>query len=574
MELKTSILIVGGGTGGIAAAIAATNLDQDVVLVTDADWVGGQLTAQLVPADESLWVESVGGTARYRAYRQAVRRYYRDHYPLTPEARANPLLNPGNCMLNLCSYEPRVGVAVLAQMTAWAEARGKLRILRGWTPTGADTDHDRVRAVQFRHRDGRELVVQAAYVLDATDLGDLLPLTGAEYRVGSESQSQTGELHALPGKPDPTRVQAFTWCAAVSYDRRPGADHRIAKPARYEHFRNWRYEALATDVSGLRISFQTPSYHGVQQFALLPEEFVAGKHPFPLWIYRRVLAAANFPAELAPQEITLINWPMNDYFDGPVVDVPAAERERNFSEARELTRSLIYWLQHEAPRPDGGTGYPGVCPRPDVSGTADGLAQEPYIREGRRLEAQFMVSENHVGVHARTGFAIPAHQRLTPDQRRVVLSKKICAEQFPDSVGTGFYGIDIHRHVGGEPGPNLEVFPYQIPLGSLLPVRLRNLLPAAKNLGVTHLTNGCYRLHPTEWNIGEAAGSLAAYCLRHGLEPAQLRGTPQQSDFQALLRQQGVDLEWPEEHSTIQHPEFLKKLHAAGVPINQPRYYC
>ena len=122
-----------------------------------------------------------------------------------------------------------------------------------------------------------------------------------------------------------------------------------------------------------------------------------------------------------------------------------------------------------APRPDGGTGYPGVALRPDAAGTADGLAQEPYTREGRRIEALFTVTENHVGIAARTGFG-GDHQPLTAEQRRAVLAKRICAEQFADSVGTGFYGIDIHHHAGGTPGLSLQVFPYQIPLGALIPV--------------------------------------------------------------------------------------------------------
>jgi hypothetical protein len=45
-------------------------------------------------------------------------------------------------------------------------------------------------------------------------------------------------------------------------------------------------------------------------------------------------------------------------------------------------------------------------------------------------------------------------------------------------------------------------------LGALIPIRMENLLPAAKNIGTTHITNGCYRMHPVEWNIGEAAGAL------------------------------------------------------------------
>ena len=45
-------------------------------------------------------------------------------------------------------------------------------------------------------------------------------------------------------------------------------------------------------------------------------------------------------------------------------------------------------------------------------------------------------------------------------------------------------------------------------------VRMENLLPAGKNLGTTHITNGCYRVHPVEWNIGESAGALAASLLQ------------------------------------------------------------
>ena len=94
---------------------------------------------------------------------------------------------------------------------------------------------------------------------------------------------------------------------------------------------------------------------------------------------------------------------------------------------------------------------------------------------------------------------------------------------------------------------DISCYPFQIPLGSLIPQRVENLLPACKNLGVTHITNGCYRLHPVEWNIGEAAGALAAYCLDKGSTPRQVRNTETQlRDFQNLLAADlGVPLEWP-----------------------------
>ena len=89
--------------------------------------------------------------------------------------------------------------------------------------------------------------------------------------------------------------------------------------------------------------------------------------------------------------------------------------------------------------------------------------------------------------------------------------------------------------------------PFEIPLGALLPIRARNLLPAAKNIGTTHITNGCYRLHPVEWNIGEVAGRLAAFCLDRGVEPHQVRAHEQLlGEFQQTLDRAGVERHWPD----------------------------
>jgi FAD dependent oxidoreductase len=154
------------------------------------------------------------------------------------------------------------------------------------------------------------------------------------------------------------------------------------------------------------------------------------------------------------------------------------------------------------------------------------------VRESRRIRAEFTVLEQHVGVRARG--------RLKG------------AEIFGDSVGVGSYRIDLHPTTRQRTYVDISSWPFQIPLGALIPVRMENLLPAAKNLGVTHLTNGCYRLHPVEWNVGEAAGALAAYCLNHRLMPRQVRNTPAHlADFQRLLGGRlGVVLAWPDPRAT------------------------
>lgn len=117
-----------------------------------------------------------------------------------------------------------------------------------------------------------------------------------------------------------------------------------------------------------------------------------------------------------------------------------------------------------------------------------------------------------------------------------------------DSVGSGAYRIDLHPSSSGRPTLDIDVWPFQIPLGALLPVRVDNVLPAAKNIGTTHLTNGAYRVHPVEWSIGESAGALAAFCATQSTMPRQVRATDDLlADFQTTLTATlGIELSWPE----------------------------
>jgi hypothetical protein len=109
------------------------------------------------------------------------------------------------------------------------------------------------------------------------------------------------------------------------------------------------------------------------------------------------------------------------------------------------------------------------------------------------------------------------------------------------------YRIDLHPSTGGDNYIDVASCPFEIPLGALIPRRVGNLLPAGKNVGTTHITNGCYRLHPVEWNIGEAAGALASFCLDRGVSPRAVREAPGLlEEFQSHLTGHGVELRWPD----------------------------
>lgn len=541
-EYRCDVLIVGGGVGGCAAAMAATSMGRKVILTEPTAWLGGQLTSQAVPSDEHPWIEQFGCTGRYRAFRDQLRRYYRDHYPLSSAARANQKLNPGGGYVSRICAEPRPQLAVIEQMLAYPRSCGLLDVWLGHEPIAADTEGDRVRSVTLRDLDsGDERTVTAEYVLDATELGDLLPLAGVEYVSGAESKSDTGELHAADGDAQPDNVQAITWCFAMGYDPTPGADHRGDAPSQYQRWRDY-VPATTPPWSGPLLSWidihpQDAAVH--RQLRLFDHE--ASGDDRQLWAYRKIVCAAHFD-EPRPHEVTLVNWPINDYFEGNLIDQPADAVSRYLEESKQLSLSLFHWLQTEAPNPTtGGQGYPGLYLCPDMVGTRDGLAMAPYIRESRRIRARFTVTEQHVGTEMRYGINPTAFNRdaFTPDT-------PMFAERFDDSVGVGSYRIDLHPSTGGDNYLDVSSLPFQIPLGALLPQRVQNLLPACKNIGTTHITNGCYRLHPVEWNIGESAGLLAAYCLKYNTQPhAVHEDATRLSEFQKLLCNQGVELEWP-----------------------------
>ncbi len=529
--LSADLVIAGAGLGGCAAALAALRQNLRVILTEETDWVGGQLTQQGVPPDEHRWIESFGCTQSYRELRNAIRDYYKRHYPLTEAARARWNLNPGNGSVSRLCHEPRVALAVLETLFAPYLGGRKLILLLEHKVIGADLKNDRVEALKIRSlRTGHELDLQAPYFLDATELGDVLPLTGTEFVTGAESQKETGELHA-PTEAQPDNQQAFTVCCATDY--LSGQDHTIEKPREYEFWRDF-IPPLRPPWPGrlLDFTYTHPSTMQARRLGFNPDGDTPGA-AVNLWNYRRIAHKSNFQPGTYAGDICLVNWPQNDYLLGNLVGVAPEQAARHVERAKQLSLSLLYWLQTEAPRPGIKHGFPELRLRADIVGTEDGLAKYPYVREARRIKAVFTVAEQYVGVAARTQ----------------LISKKeseVRAEDFFDTVGIGSYPIDLHPSSGGDNYIDIPALPFQIPLGSLLPQRIENLLPAAKNLGVTHITNGCYRLHPVEWNIGEAAGLLASFALRKGVPPRSVRERGKiLSEFQDHIRTQGVETHWP-----------------------------
>ena len=526
-DIECDILVLGGGLGGCAAALSALARGYRVCLTEENHWLGGQVTSQGVSAlDEHRYIERFGGTALYYQFREGIRAYYRRCYSL--KKPDEPQFNPGAGWVSHLCFEPKVGLASLLALLAPHVEADRLELFYHARVQGAQVEGTAIRRVDVDQAGyDRLLRFHPSYVLDATELGDLLPLLEVPYNSGAEGRDQTGEPHAR-AEAAPHLTQSFT-CPFV-VDFHPGQDHTIAQPADYE--RNRLHYTLTLQYA-----------RGQRTYKMFAQ---AGDLPGSFWAYRRILAADQFEPGQVQGDLALINWQGNDYTGGSLIDVPGPEQARHIQAAKNMSLGLLYWLQTEVERDDGcGRGYPELRLRTDVLGTADGFSQYPYIREARRIEALKTIVEQEVAAphqpHARAAF-------------------------FADSVGLGSYSIDIHGQAT-DVVYTAPTKPFQIPLGALVSQHLDNLLPACKNIGTTHLTNGCYRLHPIEWNIGEAAGALAAFCLGQKRRPAAVRGDGAlRRAFQGGLLEAGVPLYWyedvPQGHAAF---SALQRLAVDGI---------
>ena len=352
-ELVADLIIIGGGLGGCAAALAAARNGLRVIMTEETDWIGGQLTSQAVPPDENPLIETVGATRSYQSFRQRVRDYYARNFPLTDQARANKMLNPGNGAVSRLCHEPRVALAVLEEMLAPFVAGKRVQVLLRHHATSASVAGDRVEAIAVRSAEsGNELVLRAPLFVDATEMGDLLPMTRTEYFVGAESQRDTHEPHASL-EANARNMQSFTCCFAMDY--LAGEDHVIGRPREYDFWRE-HVPPLTPPWSGklLSLFYSQPKTLKPFNMGFDPEKGTG------LFRYRRLVDRTNFEPGTYAGDVTLVNWPQNDYMLGNVIDVPPEEAARHIERAKQLSLSWLYWLQTECPRPDGGTGWKGL----------------------------------------------------------------------------------------------------------------------------------------------------------------------------------------------------------------------
>lgn len=571
-KVHCDVLIVGGSLGGVAAALSLC-MDKSeslraeklrICLTEETDWLGGQATSQAVSAlDENWLVETSGAPRRYQKLRAMIRHHYLSNYRLSPDVSNVTYFDPGSCWVSRLAFEPKVALEQLAELLKPALDSRRLEVFyrhkaihvesagsgkelsAGGAAAGTGKsaasaaaggrEKTRIKSVGAVNLDTGETVeFQPRIVIDATELGDLLPMAGLPYSKGAESKAQTGEAHA-PAVADVDNVQDFTYPFVVDFV--DGGSWLIEKPLHYEEFVERMHYSLL----------------GYKMFSSALREQPDGStvELLPFWSYRRLIDSKNFLNSTFPNDVSMINWESNDLRDEDIIDVEPETAAKRLARGKALSLGFLYWLQTEVARDDGGVGYPEMKLRTDVLGTADGISKYPYIRESRRIIAHTIVKEEDIAKGSQTN----ARARL-----------------FADSVGIGHYPIDIHGRK--EEGTAQAARPFQIPLGSLIPRDADNLIAGCKNIGVTHITNGAYRLHPIEWGIGTAAGALALHAMEENKRVDKFLDEPELLlPLQRELVDGGTPVYWFDDVAT-NHQAFsaIQSMALVGLMPGDPEH--
>lgn len=567
---ECEVVVVGGSLGGVAAAAHAMQAGAQTCLIEVAPWLGGQISAQGVSAlDESLRMRQQqnfsGSWVRFRALleQQSV-----DLPAWSPGALTRQVTEINQCWVGTLCFPPKAGAAASEQLlqsfaamapgSRWGSAiafkgaafdptgriitaiyavkrqplapdylpQGRLSAeLAEWYSWSPTATFDRV-PIRLQPPAGKRMVV-----IDATDTGELVAWARVPYRLGSEANPTTGEVNGARFD-NPQCTQAFTYPFAIALhddngDSLAALSRLKTTYALHEHMAEY-------DLEGFPMFWDKSVFH-----------------------YRRIVShSRNNPYSGSPAlgDISMINWNKgNDWnwMNPPLIlgdqELATSGQYQNWMGglsqsslqfAEEHALKFARWLMETQSAPDYPLTYLYGSDSP--MGTRSGLSMMPYFREGRRIlgrsaygQDNFQIRENDL----RYEF---------PNQRSFSTT----------SVGMIHYAIDIHgcRYrnwlPSGEavsaPAEEPQVKPLQVPLESLIPQGIDNMLIGGKALATTHIANAVTRIHYSEWQIGGAAGATAGWLVHQppNMGPADIIPNGHMAPLQEHLMLQGLRLSW------------------------------
>jgi len=514
--LEADLLIVGGNESACAAAVQAARLGvKKIVLVNDIDWLGGQFSAEGVGCPDE-WTGVNGRRVNFPRsgiYSEVINRI-RAHNSQTYGIPA-----PGNSYCGTETIEPAAAAKIFEDLVKPYVDAGVLRIERGWQPDKVTVENNQVTAVTFvRSSSASPLTVRAKLTLDSSDWGDVIRLSGAKYGAGPDLKARFGEASAPAGFDDAGQqeMNPLSWCVVL---REAGKNSTIPKPARY-------------DARSFAQLDKTPPW--------VDSDMSTGTYSQSGWsVYTHRRLVDRWHNGLAPgTEATFLNWPVQDYplcqlpqrvvdalekteagaSKKNIVDLTSSQRQIIFDDSKQHTLGMLYHLQTAVH--DRVGDFPQSFRYMKLTtefGTSDLLPPKPYVREGLRLEALYMLREQDIRAETRDPkwakvmvpdglFGFQFNIDFHPTRRRFLSEDRNGPWLYVQTPSRGWH-TDTDRAM--------------FPLRGLVPVQVNGLLGCSKNIGVSSVVQSALRLHGQMMHVGQASATLAWLCLRDGIQPRE-----------------------------------------------------
>ena len=334
---QVPVLVIGGGTGGTAAAIQSGRMGVKTMIVEAGPWLGGMISAAGVSATDGNHKLPSGLWKEFRDQLYAV---YGGAHGVETGWVSNTL------------FEPHVADSIFKSMVA---KTNNVTVLYGWQLNKVFKKGNRITGAQFVNNADKTLIVYAAVTIDATEMGDVIAAAGLSYDLGMEAAAITGETVGI--SESSSIVQDLTYVAILK-DYGADADCTIVKPDGYDPA---EFDGACTNY------------------------YVNKNLPAPKVDAKKMLEYGKLP-----NDKYMLNWPLagNDTYLN-IIELNEAQRKEALVKAKETTKRFIYFIQQQL-------GFKNLGLTNDEFPTPDKLALMPYYREGRRVNGLVRYTMRHL----------------------------------------------------------------------------------------------------------------------------------------------------------------------------------
>ena len=436
------VIVIGGSAGGTSAAIQSARNGAKTLLIEETDWLGGMLTSAGVSAVDGNYKLPSGFWGEFK---DSLVSHYGSLEALKTGWVSNTL------------FEPRVGNQILKSI---AKNENNLKIL-------FSTQVNSVSKFDLHKTDHYNFYVKSSkgnflskVLIDATELGDVLPMIDEDYDLGMDSREMYGEDIAPEKNND--IIQDLTFVMILKNYKK---SVKIEKPENY-------------DPSEFYCS--TASIN-------CPESDKA------LWTPKQMMNYGELP-----NGKIMINWPIygNDYYSN-LIEMNYDERNEVFKNAKEKSLRYLYYIQDEL-------GYDNYSLSDEEFDTDDNFPPIPYYREARRIKGKVTFSLDYI--------------KKPFDQIHPLYRTGILVGDYPVD-----HHHDAHPDRYNLPQLAFYPIPsYSLPIGSIISKKNPNFLVAEKSISVSNLVNGTTRLQPVVLQIGQIAGLIASESVKNNINTHQI----------------------------------------------------